>query len=274
METATENGFPEAELLILQERDVGTFAKTWLVFHRLGLRTNETREELQIGFQPWNAPNCNSLWVFDANKYSVDQLTEEEGKAEWNSFMRYWCTLTLKNMKINILNTPNLKQFMITSGHSSLILDYLNIFVEPISQQLYNSLKILQYPNLYTPNTTPPSNETYILFGPGVIATRSTSSTANVFNTGSIHKTIVLFQMGCGKVYDFQEEEHVYYDNDSLLLINEEEFAINTYNVPVQVTRTQIEVVKTTQVQQIALTVQNDDKMFTRGEEIEINLSY
>ena len=177
-------------------------------------------------------------------------------------------------MKINILNTPNLKQFMITSGHSSLILDYLNIFVEPISQQLYNSLKILQYPNLYTPNTTPPSNETYILFGPGVIATRSTSSTANVFNTGSIHKTIVLFQMGCGKVYDFQEEEHVYYDNDSLLLINEEEFAINTYNVPVQVTRTQIEVVKTTQVQQIALTVQNDDKMFTRGEEIEINLSY
>jgi hypothetical protein len=57
-------------------------------------------------------------------------------------------------------------------------------------------------------------------------------------------------------------------------LINEEEFAINTYNVPVQVTRTQIEVVKTTQVQKIALTVQNDDKMFTRGEEIEINLSY
>ena len=80
--------------------------------------------------------------------------------------------------------------------------------------------------------------------------------------------------MGCGKVYDFHEEEHVYYDNDSLLLINEEEFAINKYNVPVQVTRTQIEVVKTNQVKKIALTVQNDDKMFTRGEEIEINLSY
>jgi hypothetical protein len=55
-------------------------------------------------------------------------------------------------------------------------------------------------------------------------------------------------QMGCGKVYDFHEEEHVYYENDSLLLINEEDFAINTYIIPVQVTRTQTEVVKITQV--------------------------
>ncbi len=54
--------------------------------------------------------------------------------------------------------------------------------------------------------------------------------------------------MGCGKVYDFHEEEHVYYENDSLLLINEEDFAINTYIIPVQVTRTQTEVVKITQV--------------------------
>ena len=80
--------------------------------------------------------------------------------------------------------------------------------------------------------------------------------------------------MGCGKVYDFLEEEYVYYNNDSLILINEEDFAITTNNIPVQVTRTQLEVVKTTQVKKIALTVPNDDKIFTRGEEIEINLSY
>ena len=155
----------------------------------LGLSETSLREELQSGFQPCNAPNIESLLVYQLQNMTCGPLTVEEAKAEWNSFMRYWSKQTLQNMKMDILSTsavtaqpqPTLKLVMIDSGHPTLIMNImLNIFVQPIiTENMYNSLRILNYKYLYK------SNNTYnILFGPKILAKRSNSNTAFVHSTG------------------------------------------------------------------------------------------
>ena len=276
METYGISGVEEADSVILSSLEIDSFTKSWIVFHKLGLSETSLREELQSGFQPWNAPNIESLWVYQSQNMTSGPLTVEEAKAEWNSFMRYWLKQTLQNMKMEILSTsavtaqqqPTLKLVMIDSGHPSLIIIMLNIFVQPITENMYNSLRILNYKYLYK------SNNTYnILFGPGILARRSNSNTAFVHSTGIFSEVLMQYNYGCGNVYNFDEEELAYYDGVYLRLLNEEdEGIIKTNNVQDNVTRTSLEVEKTTILSKLAFVAQDDNRMFSRGEEIVIKI--
>ena len=159
---------------------------------------------------------------------------------------------------------------MIDSGHSSLIVNMLNIFVQPINENMYNSLRILNYQYLYT------FHDTYnILFGPGTLARRSDLNAAFVHNTGLFSEVLMQYNYGCGKVYDCDEEEMTYYDGVNLLLLNEEdEGIIKSNKIQDNVARTILEIEKTTILSKLALVVAQDDtRMFSRGEEIVIKLN-
>ena len=55
----------DAEQFLIRNRDIPSFPKSWIIFRSLGLFDQSTREELAKGFQPWNAPDETSLWVFN-----------------------------------------------------------------------------------------------------------------------------------------------------------------------------------------------------------------
>ena len=112
-----------------------------------------------------------------------------------------------------------------------------------------------------------------ILFGPGILARRTSSNTAFVHSTGFFSEVLMQYNYGCGKVYNFDEEELAYYDGVYLRLLNDEdEGIIKTNNIQDNVTRTSLEVEKTTILSKLAFVAQDDNRMFSRGEEIVIRI--
>eukprot|EP01035_Chromulina_nebulosa_P024323 gene24323-31646_t len=198
--------FSEAELLLIQNQDILSFAKSWIVFHSLGLCDQSTRQELVQGFQPWNSPDAASPWVFNPLVTSVGELSIEEAKDEWRAFMRYWISRTIKSKWIEVfdilLEDGQLGIRMLkTSCHLSVLISKLDMFLQPISPQCYGTLPRM-------------------------------SNVGQVRRTDILSRSLVHFQCGCGRAYDDEEEEYVYYDGTSVMITDEEHLANGTCDLP------------------------------------------
>ena len=152
LETGGQSIIGEAELFLIRHIDIPAFAKSWIVFQSLGLRDASTRREIANGFQPWNAPDVSSMWVFNALSTSVGEFSVEEAKAEWRAFMYYWKNKTINSSIIEVHTISsqfNFQVLMLDNRQPSTVMDALNLFVQPLNEDDFNTLSALNYQFLH-----------------------------------------------------------------------------------------------------------------------------
>jgi hypothetical protein len=274
LEPPGNSSFSGADLFLFQNLDIHSFAKSWIVLRALGLSDQSTRQELDQGFQPWNSPDTTSPWVFNSLVTSVGELSIEEAKDEWRAFMRYWISRTIKSKWIELFNIMledgQLGIRIMKSCHLSILLSKLDIFLQPISSQCYGSLRCLDYEFIHCHVDLAGNYSYFLCFGPGTLPRMS--NVAQVRRTDILSRSLVHFQCGCGRTYDNEEEEYVYYDGTSVTITDEEDLASGTCDLPDEVRRTSIEVEKVAVVRSLVIGAEDFDREVSEDEEIFVEI--
>ena len=271
LETAGQSFMGPAEFFLIRDVDIAIFSKSWIVFYTLGLCDAATRGELEKGFQPWNAADPNSLWVFNPLTNPIGEFSCHEAKAEWRAFMQYWKRLTVQSSFLEIFDyRHNIGVRILQTCLPSTVLSKLDIFLQPISLDAFNALTAFNYPFINKSTDESGVVNCNLLFGAGVIPRRSHSkSAASILATAATSKSLLHFQFGCGQVYDHLLEEEVYYDGESLVILDEEYLKEDfLWSMPDEIRRTIIEVEKLSVVTKLVLDVKDWERQYSVDEEV------
>ena len=151
------------------------------------------------------------------------------------------------------------------------VLSKLDIFLQPISLYAFNAaLTAFNYPFINKSTNESGVVNYNLLFGAGVIPRRSHSkSAASILATAAISKSLLHFQFGCGQVYDHLIEEEVYYDGESLVILDKEYLKEDfLWSMPDEIRRTTIEVEKLSVVTKLVLDVKDWERQYSVDEEV------
>jgi len=184
--------------------------------------------------------------------------------------MRYWISRTIKSKWIEVfdilLEDGQLGIRMLKSCHLSVLISKLDMFLQPISPQCYGSLRCLDYEFIHCHVDIAGNYSYFLCFGPGTLPRMS--NVGQVRRTDILSRSLVHFQCGCGRAYDDEEEEYVYYDGTSVMITDEEHLANGTCDLPDEVRRTSIEVEKVAVVRSLVIGAVDFDIEVVEDEEI------
>ena len=165
--------------LLLENSTISTFLKSWIVFYSVGLKDEFYRGyllNLHRDSKPWDRSHSvfDPIWSYNpdlCHYIGIEVLSVEEAAFEWQQFIDNWANVCLFSNEdsFEVILTNNGSGLGLRTKSRirfNILSDYIDGFLEFVSERLFDTLASLQYRSLYTYVDSDGERHYCVLFGP------------------------------------------------------------------------------------------------------------